>query len=418
MSISMRPLGAVAAACLAALGPAGAPAQAPMAGTQAAFSTAVAGGALAQVPPWAFGYNPYPNPIANYGTIRPSSYGGDGASYGDSSAGYGASPGTTGYGAYPGPTGSGYRSSGYGGGSGSSYDTGGYTGYLTGAAAVTTATASYQKVIQEARLLQHQANRSSFAMRRKIHEEALSERAEWFKRNDPNVVYQQDKARDLDRARHDPPLTEILSGQALNALLAHLEKQQGKGLSGVSVPLQQDVLRGINVSGQATRANPGLLKSDGRLQWPVSLAAPQFADGHERLGTLLADAVNDARSSRPVPAGRLKEIRAELSRLNHVLVATAGDLSPSQYVEARRYLHQVEDAVKALEDPRVANYVNGSSVPRCKTVVELVQYMSDRGLVFAPAVAGDADAYRALYSALRAFDAGVDQAASGNGRYP
>jgi hypothetical protein len=405
MSIRMRPLGAVAAACLAALGPAGAPAQAPMARTQAAFNTAVGGV-----------YNPYPNPMANYGTILPSSAVGYAAGYGalatpgyGYAAGYGASPGTPGYG---------YPSSGSGGGYGSSYDTSGYTGYLTGAVGATTANANYQKVIQEARLLQKQANRSAFATRRKIHEEALYERAEWFKRNDPNVVYQRDKARDLDRARHDPPLTEILSGQALNALLAHLEKQQGEGLRGVSVPLAEDVLRGINVSGQGMRANPGLLKFDGRLQWPLSLTAPAFADGRERLGTLLADAVNDARDSRPVPAGRLKDMRAELSRLNNVLVATVGDLSPSQYVEARRYLHQVEDAVTALEGPRVANYFNGSWSPRCKTVVELVQYMSDRGLVFAPAGAGDADAYRALYRALQAFDAGVDQAASGNGRSP
>jgi hypothetical protein len=417
MSICMHQLGALAAACLAAVGAAGAPAQAPMARTQAAVNTAVAGGALAQRPPLAFGYNPYTYPIANYGTNLSSSYGGYGAGYGAlampgygySSAGYGASPGTTGYG---------YPSSGSGGGYGSPYDTRGYTGYQTGADAVTKAKANYQKVIQEARLLQEQANRSSVATRRKIHEEALYERAGWVKRNDPNLVSQRDQAWDLDRARHNPPLTEILSGQALNALLAHLKKQQGKGLRGVSVPLQEDVLRGINVSGRDTRANPGLLKFDGRLQWPLSLTAPTFADGRERLGTLLADAVNDARNSRPVPAGRFKDIRAELSRLNAVLVATAGDLSPSQYVEASRYLHQVEDAVKALEDPRVANYLNGNWVARCKTVAELVQHMSDRGLVFAPAVAGDDDAYQALYCALQAFDSEVDQAAAGNGRYP
>jgi hypothetical protein len=128
--------------------------------------------------------------------------------------------------------------------------------------------------------------------------------------------------------------------------------------------------------------------------------------------------VNDARNSRPVPAGRLKDIRAELSRLNAVLVATVGDLSPSQYVQARRYLHHVEDALKALENPSVAYYFNGSWVARCKTVAELVQYMLDRGLVFAPAVAGDDDAYQALYRALQALAAGLDQTASGNGRYP
>jgi hypothetical protein len=414
MSIYMRPFGAVAAACMAALVPAGAPAQAPMAPAQA---YGAGYGALA-TPGYGYssaGYGAGPG-TAGYGAY-PSTSGGYAAGYGAlatpgygySSAGYGASPGTNGY-RYP--------SSGYGGGQGSSYDTSGYTGYLSGTAAVTNAIANYPKVLQEARLLREQANRSSFATRRKVHEEALYVQAEWLKRYDPNVVYQRDKAWYLDRARHDPPLTEVLSGQALNALLAHLQKQQVKGQRGVSVPLPEDVLRDINVAAEGTRASPGLLKSDGRLQWPLSLMATDLADGRERLGSLLVDAVNDARNSRPVPGGNLKDIRAELSRLNNVVVAAAGNLSPSQYVEARRYLHQVEDAVKALEGPSAANYFNGSWTPRCKTVDELVQYMSDRGLVFAPAVAGDADAYRALYLALQAYDAGVDQAASGNGRYP
>jgi hypothetical protein len=436
MLISIRRFGAVVVACLAALGPQSPLAQAQLMQSrvstipfvsqqainpnvyvnpfqtlgQAAFNTAVMGNALAQVPPWALGYNPYPNPVANYGSMVLPSYGGYGAGYG--------AMGTAGYGANSGTAGNGYSSSGYGSGYGYSYDINPYHGYLTGAASVTNANANYQKIIQEARLLREQATRSHMDTRRKILEEAEYERAEWFKRYDPNVVYQRDQDWDLDRARHDPPLTEILSGRALNTLLTYLEKQQGKGQRGPNVPISQDVLRGINVSGQDTRANPGLLKFDGRLQWPLCLTGSDFSDSRERLDLLLVDAVNSAKNSNPVPAGKLKDIRVELNRLNQVLLATLSDRSPSEYVEARRFLNQVEDAVKALEDPNVANYFNQNWVPRGKNVAELVKHLSDNGLVFAPAVPGDSDAYRALYRALQAFEAGMDMAVSSNGRYP
>jgi hypothetical protein len=45
-------------------------------------------------------------------------------------------------------------------------------------------------------------------------------------------------------------------------------------------------------------------------------------------------------------------------------------------------------------------------------VAELIKYMSDKGLIFAPAVPGDADSYRMLYRALQAFDAGMASVAS------
>jgi hypothetical protein len=91
-------------------------------------------------------------------------------------------------------------------------------------------------------------------------------------------------------------------------------------------------------------------------------------------------------------------------------------MAPSQYVEGRRYLNQVEDAVRALEDPNVANYFNQNWVPKGKNVAELIKFMADKGLVFAPAVQGDTDSYRALYHLLQAFDAGMATVASSGGR--
>jgi hypothetical protein len=111
------------------------------------------------------------------------------------------------------------------------------------------------------------------------------------------------QAWDLDRARHDPPLAEILSGRPLNTLLGHLAKQQGLGQKGPAVALSEDVLRGINLTGQDTRANVGLLKNEGRLTWPLSLEGIEFKDDRAKIDDLLRDAVSQSRTCGPTSTG-------------------------------------------------------------------------------------------------------------------
>jgi hypothetical protein len=42
---------------------------------QAAYNTRVVGRALSSIPPWVYGYNPYPSPFINYGNPYPFYYG-------------------------------------------------------------------------------------------------------------------------------------------------------------------------------------------------------------------------------------------------------------------------------------------------------------------------------------------------------
>jgi hypothetical protein len=378
---------------------------------QFAFNTAVLGQALANVPPYVFGYNPYTPAVANYGL------GATGGGYGPYASlvttGY---PGT-GYGGagYPGM---GYGGSGYSGGYGGYGYMDPFYGYLKGAAEVTQANANYDKTLQEARLLREKSYRAALETRRSLQDEAAYERMEWLKRIDPEANRRKEVQQALDRARNDPPLTEILSARALNDLLEHASRQQGKGERGPNVPLSEETLKGINVTGGDGRSNPGLLKDDGKLDWPASLDGSEHAESRRRLGTLLADAVAVAKYNNPVEPGKLKDMHAELARLHETLQDDVGNLSPSQYIEAKRYLNLLNDAVKALEDPKVCNYFNQNWAAKGKNVAELIKYMSDRGLRFAPAVPGDADAYRALYQALVAFEAGVPVAKSSAGGNP
>ncbi len=424
MRASVPRFGAVVLTGLALLGPLGTPARgqgtlpAPYRVSSPATNpsaSAVMGRPVGQMPPYLMGNGAGlgapgggslgSGPYASLATAGYGGYGGVGpyASLANSGAGY---PAIDPYGGF------GY---GYLGMMNAAFANP-YYGYLKGVADVTTANAQYWKTIQEGRLLREQSYRSGLETRRKIIEEANWEREDWLRRTDPEMNRQREQEVALDRARHDPPLTEILSARALNDLLRHLSKMQGRGERGPNVPLDADMLRGVNLTGQDTRANVGLLKDDGKLQWPQSLTGLEFKDGRDQMEKMIADAVNVVKFNNPVEPGKIRDMQAELTRLNNTLLNNINELSPSEYIEARKYLNLLADAVLALKDPKVSNYFNQNWVPKGKNVAELIKYMSERGLRFAPAVPGDTDAYRALYHALQAFDYGVTAVASSNNR--
>jgi hypothetical protein len=380
---------------------------------QAAFNTAVLGRSLSNIPPYYLGYNPYPQTI-NYGPSYPTlgTYGGStlsttggynpylGGGYGG--AAMTTSPSTAAYGG-------GYGSSGYGG---YPYSINPYNGYLTGAADVTTANAKYEQTTQQARLEREKANQSHLQTRRRIAEEAEWERGRLFP--DPEKARQQDLESALDRARRDPPLTEVWSASSLNTLFNHLASQpRGQLAKGPNIPLDEDTLKSINLTAGDTLANAGLLKDGGKLQWPRSLQAPEFSEDRTRLGRLTEEAVQKLKfnPNAPVPPGLLKDMRNNLDRMRERLDESVGDRSPSQYIEARRFLNQVRDALAALGDPKVSTYFGQNWVSKAKNVAELIDYMKSKGLRFAPATAGDEPAYNAVYRALADFDAAMPQVA-------
>jgi hypothetical protein len=375
---------------------------------QTAFNTAVLGNAASQVPPWLYGYNPFPAPMISYGM---SGYGSSLSTIGGYGGYGGGGYGGGGYGGgYGGGSGGGYG--GYGGYGYSDYYANPFSGYLTGAASLTTADAQYWKIIQEARITREKANQEMITTRRKIRDEAEYERAEWFKNNDPEVVRRRGQEWDLERARHDPPLGEILSGKALNTLYDHASRLQLAGNRGPNIPLSDALVRSINFTGQNTRANVGLLKNDGKLTWPMSLQDSVFAPTRDRLSKLISDAVENSKFNNSVEVGKLRDMQDALRRLDQQVDDDSQDLTPSEYTDAKRYINQLSDAVKALEDPRISKYVPARWEAKHNNVAELVKTMTDNGLRFAPAVSGDEDAYMTLYRALQAFDAGMPEVAS------
>ena len=121
-------------------------------------------------------------------------------------------------------------------------------------------------------------------------------------------------------------------------------------------------------------------------------------------------AMSEAEKHGQVDQGRLKDMTADLDKMSDRLSKDIGDILPSPYIEAKRYLNLLGDALRALKTPDAGNYFTGKYVARGKTVGELVKNMS--GFKFAPAAPGEEKAYQELYQDLRTYYNGMQSGAS------
>jgi hypothetical protein len=87
--------------------------------------------------------------------------------------------------------------------------------------------------------------------------------------------------------------------------------------------------------------------------------------------------------------------------MQNVLRKSVGNLEPNDYMEAKRYVRELDNTIKILRDPNVKNYVTQKWSPKgANNVTQLVADMSRQGLRFAPAVPGDEGAYVALHGGM------------------
>jgi hypothetical protein len=282
-----------------------------------------------------------------------------------------------------------------------------YGGALTGYANVINAAAQSYVIRQQARVVQQQAIQAQLDTRRKIFDQIRYER---MSIPSPEEVRVHDMEVALGRSRRNPPLTEIWSGEALNSLLNYLIKQQGGGLRGPRVDLDEEILKHINVN-PGTGGNVGLLRDGGVLRLPPPLQRPEYADDVKVLRKLLPAAVEQSQAGRGLEGAIQNDILTALQNmsttLNKSINLASSDLTSSQYIESRRYLNYLSDALRALQTPDALK----KWTARGRTVAELIKHMDENGLRFAPATPGDEGPYRALHNALNSYDTGILQLA-------
>jgi hypothetical protein len=279
-----------------------------------------------------------------------------------------------------------------------------YYGYLSGAAEVTNANAQYQQTIQQASLTREQARQAAVDTRRKVREERQYELATTPTSED---IRQQEMMNSLRRSRSNPPAMDVWTGRALNDLLQAIQNAQVRGYLGPPVPLPPDSLPHINFTTGTTYGGLGVLKDGGKLEWPLVLKKDTFKAERLRLDELTAQAARQAYSG-PVTDTVQNDLVDAIATLEAAVNRQVQDLTPTQFVQAMRYVRELKEASKVVQDPKVSAYFQGSRSVKADTVGELVQQMTTKGLKFAPAVSGDETAYTALYPALLQYDYAVN----------
>jgi hypothetical protein len=299
--------------------------------------------------------------------------------------------------------GGGYGGGGYGGGYGMWYPP--FAASLDGYADLTRATGQYWKDIGKARQDRETANQMMIDTQRKMVEYRM-----WLDsiRDTAPKMRDREMATDLEMARKNPAPTTIWSAKPLNDLLKSIQAMGKKAIARVASPtLDPDVVKHINVTDGTTRSSAGMFKESGSVEWPESLKEPLFEKSKLRLARNLRLAVEALKGSEPIDPSLVKDIKADLKELTRTLNDNAEELTPAQYIEAKRFLNQLSDAIRALSDPNAKNYFNGKWAAKGKNVAELVTWMTGEGVIFAPAAPGDEAAYNALYVALRNFEAAL-----------
>jgi hypothetical protein len=272
-------------------------------------------------------------------------------------------------------------------------------GYLSGAGDVINAQGQFLTSTQQAYAMREQTRQARIDTRRKNFDETLYERA---KAPTPEDERERARIEQLRRSRNNPPITEIWSGKALNDLLLAIQQQFSRKIEGPNVPLEESVVRHINVTGSQTGGSLGLLRQDGRLVWPFPLRASQFQAEREKLDQLAYLAYKQA-GANAVDADTIRGMKRSVNALLAQLKQNVDTISANDYIGAKRFLNELNDTITILQDPNVANYVNQTWSARGNTVGELTREMTRQGLKFARATTADQAAYVALHSSMVAY---------------
>jgi hypothetical protein len=280
--------------------------------------------------------------------------------------------------------------------------------YLSGASQVISSQAQFMVSEQQAAAMKEQNKQTQLDTRRKTLEEWRYEQN--LMPTAAELRTKQEKAQ-LDRMRNNPPSVDIWSGEALNTLLQDIQKLQGQIGTGPTIPLDPAMLAKVNVT-DGKSPGLGVLQQNGTLNWPYSLQFDFFKGATKKMEETMVDAAKQIASGKQPEFRLITAMNNTENDLRSILKDHINDLTPSQGIEARRYLNDVHETIRTFQDPNVAKYVNGQWMAKGNNVGDLVAYLTSQGLKFAPAAPGNEFVYTSLYQSMVNYDRALDAVVS------
>jgi hypothetical protein len=262
---------------------------------------------------------------------------------------------------------------------------------------LTNANANMITSQEQARMMREQVVQTRLETRKKTLDTMNYERA-----NTPTMTDDLERTKGLRfrQVVNVPAQGQILSGGAMNLMLPNLRRLSTQGMQGPPVPLDQDVLKQINVTIPGSSGNVGMLKNGGKLEWPSACIGP-LKDSLDEAFPQMVDQVMNGRLDLQTYLKARKDINQFQLDLKKQFYAE--QLDGASWLTAKHYLEDLGVALTALQQPSARKMLGGTYAAKGRTVDELVANMSSQGLKFAPATPGTDQAYFALYNAMAEY---------------
>jgi hypothetical protein len=236
----------------------------------------------------------------------------------------------------------------------------------------------------------------------------------YIKNNTPDFNKVQEKITKsiLGRIQNASNPVEIVEGRSLNFLMDDVDKNYTK-IAISDIPLDENVLKHLNIKPAGLgNSSLGLLRDGGKLQWPSVLMDLLSADVRSDLEAKAQLLAQNAINGKERDLSALKDLRIQVDQTMAQLLKKANSYGTPEYQDAKRFLNDLDSARLAIERGNAGAQVQFQALIKkgeIQNVNQLVTVMIKNGWRFAPALQSDEAAYRAMHSALVAFDVALNQ---------
>jgi hypothetical protein len=230
----------------------------------------------------------------------------------------------------------------------------------------------------------------------------------YIKENTPTFSDEQRKIAEdtLKRILKNAAPSEIWSGRALNIILKDLKQQDLDKYNLKPVIIPAEILRQLNITA-GNNGSLGILKDNGRFNWPLALLDDEVVSKAKRDDIQIqAEQLVKQALGGTLDPNTYKDLRANINLIREKLPEKITSIPGTEYMQAKRFLENFDEALNALQKPNVAKaYLDFQKfTTKDRTLPELVAYMTKYGMSFAPSSPGDEAAYEAVYSNLANMD--------------
>jgi hypothetical protein len=219
----------------------------------------------------------------------------------------------------------------------------------------------------------------------------------------PAVQAARDLQEDLQKALAAKDESELATGDALNRILVAIVIAENKGAKAVSAFLPPQVLDEVRFTGGLNADLLNVVRLTGKLPFPAGFPGPTLQDLGTALEADFAAAMVPLRAGRAADPTKVGKVAADLKRLEEASPPVIRNLDIAEAIAARKFLNQMEGAVKALRGGNTSGLINPKWATDGASVSDLVKFMTRFKLMFGPAPKGGEASYLTLHKAMATY---------------